>query len=616
MAAVLVAETHSSEYLIHKYWSRKPANVVRALIERYTRPGDLVIDPFCGSGVTLIEAARLGRRSVGIDVNPIAALLTRVSVTRIDLTELRRHWKRLLEAWLPSCRRAYPAVAGRSIRHCVHTALIPCGGCDQSFRADQCPKERNRYRCPACGAALNTSIAHASGTVVTAVQLGDGTLVTDPAIVAAQTEASARWCCPPAVRRRFDVPLVPNRRILAYAGMSTATLFTPRNFSLLARFADLIHDANLAAPIRDALLVVLTSAVASCSRLIAYRGNMAGGGPAWTVPGFWVPPVHLERNPFTHLAARFRKVERGLAALQRGERPEAAVYPDDAADRLERLHTAGTRAQYIFADPPYGDSVPFLEFCQIWNCWDPRATAALDREVVVSDRDTPPSDWEDYASRLATALRRCNAILAADGHLTLTFNNLELRAWHALLRAVQEARLWCVDVMYQVPAVVSAKARFAPSSSYLGDVYATFTKAHSGMVYRPFSEVERRLAEAHALRGGAVSRVSQLRVAALTILEQNVRAECIHTLERAFAALPARTPPIPSAAPLFTAIRGAIAERPALDAPERCAHVIARLPMWLGLDQHEIVDVARRAGLAIDTRVPRRRHVLDTASGR
>ena len=34
MARVLVAQTHSSEYLIHKYWSRKPANVVRALIER------------------------------------------------------------------------------------------------------------------------------------------------------------------------------------------------------------------------------------------------------------------------------------------------------------------------------------------------------------------------------------------------------------------------------------------------------------------------------------------------------------------------------------------------------------------------------------------------------
>jgi hypothetical protein len=600
MADVLVAETHSREYLIHKYWSRKPANVVRALIERYTRPGDVVVDPFCGSGVTLIEADKLGRRAVGIDVNPIAALLTRVSITPIDGALLRRHWRGLLEAWLPWCRRAYPLIDGCSIQHCVHTTMLVCERCGERCRADHCPKKGSRYRCPGCGAALRTSIAHAAGTIVTAVQLDDGMLLSNPALVTAQTEAAARSYCPRAVRCRFDVPLLPNRRILAYAGMSTATLFTPRNFSLLARFADLIRDADVTESIRDALVVVLTSAVASCSRLIAYRDNMSGGGPAWTVPGFWVPPVHLERNPQIHLVARFRKMERGLADLSRRTGPKnASVYLDDAAVRLEQLHAAGTRAQYIFADPPYGDSVPFLEFCQIWNCWncwDRRANINLDREVVVSDRVDPPSGWEEYGERLESVLHQCSEILDDDGYLTLTFNNLELRAWQALLRGVQAARLWCDHVVYQVPAVVSAKARFAPNSSYLGDVYATFTKAPATRVYRPFAVVKRRLAEAHDLRRGAVSRVSQLKVAALSILERNVHADCIGELNGAFAALPARTPPIPRDSPLFGAICGVIAERPALDDAQRCAEVISRLPVWLGLDQHEIVDVARRAG--------------------
>jgi hypothetical protein len=599
MTAVLIAQTHSSEYLIHKYWSRKPANVVRALIERYTQPGDLVVDPFCGSGVTLIEAGKLGRRAIGIDINAIAALLTRVSVASIDLAELQRHWERLIEAWLPWCRRAYPMVDGRDVRHCVHTAVIACADCGERCRADQCEKKNNRYRCPSCGTALNTSIAHATGTVVTAVQLDDGTLIIDPGVVSAQNEAAERPYCPAAVRRRFDAPLLTNRRILAYPGMSTSTLFTPRNFSLLARFAELIGIADVAEPLRDGLFVVLTSAVASCSRLIAYRDNMAGGGPAWTVPGFWVPPIHLERNPLLHLPARFRKVKRGLAELHRPiEPPDAVVYRDDAVDRLDRLRAAGERAKYIFADPPYGDSVPFLEFCQIWNCWDRRSTGVFEREVVVSDRTKPPSSWEEYGQRLAAVLSRCGQILTDDGHLTLTFNNLELRAWRALLCGVQAARLWCVHVIYQIPAVVSAKARFAPTSSYVGDVYATFTKAPAGTRYRPFSTVQQRLAEAYELRQGAVSRVSQVKVAALSILEQNVHAECITELEHAVAALPARTPPIPSKAPLFAAIRNAIAERPALDGAARCAHVITRLPIWLGLDQHEIVDVARRAGFA------------------
>ncbi|MEM0157973.1 MAG: DNA methyltransferase [Thermoplasmataceae archaeon] len=57
---------------VHKgwYWGNFVPQIPFQLISRYTKPGDWVIDPFCGSGTTLIEAARLGRNSVGIDINP------------------------------------------------------------------------------------------------------------------------------------------------------------------------------------------------------------------------------------------------------------------------------------------------------------------------------------------------------------------------------------------------------------------------------------------------------------------------------------------------------------------------------------------------------------------
>jgi len=47
----------------------------RFFIERLTRPGDVVYDPFMGRGTTLLEAALLGRRAAGCDINPIAPLL-------------------------------------------------------------------------------------------------------------------------------------------------------------------------------------------------------------------------------------------------------------------------------------------------------------------------------------------------------------------------------------------------------------------------------------------------------------------------------------------------------------------------------------------------------------
>ena len=47
-------------YGVHPYFTRRPANVVRAYIERFSRAGDTVLDPFGGTGVTAIEAFLLG----------------------------------------------------------------------------------------------------------------------------------------------------------------------------------------------------------------------------------------------------------------------------------------------------------------------------------------------------------------------------------------------------------------------------------------------------------------------------------------------------------------------------------------------------------------------------
>ena len=53
--------------------TQKPREVIRRLIENSTQPGDLVLDPFCGSGVVGSVAQELGRRAVLIDVDASAA---------------------------------------------------------------------------------------------------------------------------------------------------------------------------------------------------------------------------------------------------------------------------------------------------------------------------------------------------------------------------------------------------------------------------------------------------------------------------------------------------------------------------------------------------------------
>ena len=54
------------------YRGNWPPQLVRNIITKFTRPGDLVLDPFVGGGTTLIEAWLLGRYSVGIDISKLA----------------------------------------------------------------------------------------------------------------------------------------------------------------------------------------------------------------------------------------------------------------------------------------------------------------------------------------------------------------------------------------------------------------------------------------------------------------------------------------------------------------------------------------------------------------
>jgi 16S rRNA G966 N2-methylase RsmD len=59
-------------YGVHPYFTRRPFNVVRRYITHYSREGDVVIDPFGGSGVTAIEAWLENRTGVQNDINPLA----------------------------------------------------------------------------------------------------------------------------------------------------------------------------------------------------------------------------------------------------------------------------------------------------------------------------------------------------------------------------------------------------------------------------------------------------------------------------------------------------------------------------------------------------------------
>jgi DNA modification methylase len=81
---------------LHKYPAKFFPELPRWFIKRYSNTGDIILDPFAGSGTTNVEALLNYRNSVGIDVDPFSRYLSKVKTTPLDKDELESCRDKLL----------------------------------------------------------------------------------------------------------------------------------------------------------------------------------------------------------------------------------------------------------------------------------------------------------------------------------------------------------------------------------------------------------------------------------------------------------------------------------------------------------------------------------------
>lgn len=82
----------------HTYPAKFIPQLAARLIEEYTREGQIVVDPFMGSGTTIVEAMAQGRIGVGVDINPVAHLIAKVKSTPLEPDALQQAYAELENA--------------------------------------------------------------------------------------------------------------------------------------------------------------------------------------------------------------------------------------------------------------------------------------------------------------------------------------------------------------------------------------------------------------------------------------------------------------------------------------------------------------------------------------
>ena len=76
------------QHYMCSYMAMFPPELPHYFIERFTKPGDTVLDPFCGRGTAPVEAAAQRRHGIGNDLNPLAVILTRGKLSNPSIEDV------------------------------------------------------------------------------------------------------------------------------------------------------------------------------------------------------------------------------------------------------------------------------------------------------------------------------------------------------------------------------------------------------------------------------------------------------------------------------------------------------------------------------------------------
>jgi DNA modification methylase len=467
----LVAETHPPMYLMHMYWARKPHNVVAEYIKHYSKEGEIVLDPFCGSGVAPIEAIKLGRRAIGIDINPMAILISRMTAKPIDVKEYRKAFKkieaevkdRILELYKTKCPK------------CGQQGIIRY----TTWEGDK--PIQIKYECSVCGRKEKKLLEKEpdGGDLQKLDEIGKMEI--------------QHWY--PKIKLYYPdgKPFREGTHLEDIDSISD--LFTKRNLIGASILYNSIEDLSTESEeVKDLIKFTYTSGLANFTKMIPSARETSG--PSWKIPRYWIPPIREEHNVWKVFEERFTKVMRGKTPSTENELPTDYKETENfdtlqkgkanimwvCRDALETLRELPDDSiDYVFTDPTYGGSIQYGELCFLWASWLGYGDDYLEKlqrdEVLINEEQGKSLD--DYERMLRVVFQEVCRVLKPGKYMTVTFHNPSFEIRNILERAAYIAGFDLESVVYQPPPAPSKKGGIQPYGSVSGDFYFRFKNVKS-----------------------------------------------------------------------------------------------------------------------------------------
>ena len=441
---------NSAFYLAHSYHTKVPPEAIQPFIEHYTKPGDVVLDPFCGSGMTGVAAALSGRRAILNDLSPAAIHLAWNHTRPCDPQALAdgfatieaRLGKRFDNLYRTTHIDGRPALIHWTLWSTRHR----CPACSNEFPLwDVMDRTSGRLGrsidCPRCKNELRRS------------QID--TLGSQPAWIAYETQDGRRFEKAPdqndveralSFRREAigveypTTPLGADREMYVRCALqlqdidSVADFYTARNLEALAL---LWHEIR-AIPeerVRRALAFAFTNTAWHGTRMRRFN---ARGGQRPLTGTLYIPQLSSEANVLEVLRNKIDQLQR----YYRSYRPHGADLPAillGSASNLAGIPNGSI--DYVFTDPPFGSNIFYADCNLIWESWLGRLTD-MTCEAIVNrslSLEKGGKSLATYAELIGGSMREMVRVLKPGGWATVVFHNTDAEIWAAIRHAADSA---------------------------------------------------------------------------------------------------------------------------------------------------------------------------------
>ena len=377
---------HASK--IHKYWSRKPGQIVSSYIQEFSRENELIFDPFCGSGTIGIETLALGRSFLGQDLNPFAVFLSNLCLqSNFDELEFRIEVEKFKRKMSPIINPLY-AFEDKII---IFANQGP--KCDKTFNcviSDLDYNNKQRKNLPDSYIKDNVNLDLPKG-------------ITFP-------------------DREFPEKFYKDR--FSYKGIKKVSdLFSRRNLTALAILRIEILDSEY--KYRDLFLLALSNTLLHVSKLKSEAIRPLG------VNNYWIPDDYIEENVLWRFLDRLENVALAKAELKRHLERGKVSDRENSFEVIQRSsinldHLEDESIDYLFTDPPYGDVIQYSELSFVWNTWL-EFQFDIANELIVNPVQDKDSKY--FLREIEEFFKESFRVLKENRFFTLCFQNKDVNLW-------------------------------------------------------------------------------------------------------------------------------------------------------------------------------------------